>query len=623
MKLQRLGPYRILRTLGRGGMGTVYEGINEETNESAAVKSLSPALSQEEDFRQRFEIEIETLRKLRHPNIVRLFGFGEQDGQLYYAMELVDGQSLEEELKQGRRFNWREVTVIGIEMCRALRHAHDRGIIHRDIKPANLLLDRSGQVKLSDFGIARLFGITRLTAVGNVLGTVEYMAPEQADAKPVGPRSDLYSLGGVLFALLAGRPPFKAHSLPEMLDLQRSAIPDPVSRHAGGVPNELEAIIAQLLEKDPERRPPNAMLLCRRFEAMMHALSLSPQTQVVSLDDSLPDIGFELSPAVEVTEPPEESETLVTRVEGEGSAAAATDAHEISVNPVITPGDIPETRATAAFQGYDLAPQPPPPPTVAKPVSETEPQSSDRFVVVEEEELDRYESGEAPALISLHTWMLGFSLVAVGFIVWYLLLPPSADQLYEKVRRQTADRSIDSLLDADNNIQEFLTRFSADPRAATLRKYNQEIELYRMERAFERRSKGIGSTESLLPIEQAYQEAVNYARIDPAEGLVKLQALIDLYNHRNDLSGPTGKCLELARRRLAQLERLVHENSRDHLAMIQDRLDRAERLRQDEPQRARAMFQAVIELYQQKPWAADAVRRARESLSTLNSERVP
>ena len=140
-------------------MGAVYRAVNVETDEPAAVKILSASLADDADFRQRFEAEIETLRKLRHPNIVRLFGFGEEEGQLFYAMELVEGNSLEQELQNGRRFDWREVAQIGLEMCRALRHAHDRGIIHRDIKPANLLLAVEGHVKLSDFGIARLFGI--------------------------------------------------------------------------------------------------------------------------------------------------------------------------------------------------------------------------------------------------------------------------------------------------------------------------------------------------------------------------------------------------------------------------------------------------------------------------------
>lgn len=249
MKPEQLGPYRIVRTLGRGGMGAVYEGIHVDTDEPAAIKILSGALAQEPDFRQRFEAEIETLKKLYHPNIVQLFGFGEQDEYLFYAMELVDGSSLEEELRQGRVFDWREVARIGIETCRALRHAHDRGVTHRDIKPANLLVSADGRVKLSDFGIARLFGNTRLTAAGNVLGTAEYMAPEQAEGRPVGPRTDLYSLGAVLYCLAARRPPFRAGSLPEMLQKHRTAQPDPVRRHAPDTPAELDRIILQLLRR--------------------------------------------------------------------------------------------------------------------------------------------------------------------------------------------------------------------------------------------------------------------------------------------------------------------------------------------------------------------------------------
>ena len=268
MQIEQLGPYKISRKLGRGGMGTVYEGVNLETGEPAAVKLLSAALAHEPDFRHRFQAEIETLRKLNHPNIVRLFGFGEQEEHLFYAMELVPGSSLEEELGRGRSFAWREVTRIGVDMARALRHAHDRGVIHRDIKPGNLLLTADGQVKLSDFGIARLFGGSQHTTAGSVLGTAEFMSPEQAEGRPVGPRSDLYSLGGVLYVLLARRPLFRGGSLPEILHKQRFEQPAPLGELAPDVPVELQQIITQLLEKDPERRIPNAAVLLRRLEAM-------------------------------------------------------------------------------------------------------------------------------------------------------------------------------------------------------------------------------------------------------------------------------------------------------------------------------------------------------------------
>ena len=166
MALEKLGPYRIGEPLGRGGMGTVYRGLNKDTNEAAAIKVLSSVLATDEAFRARFEAEIETLKTLKHPNIVQLYGYGEQNGHIFFAMELVDGTSLEEEIQNGRRFHWRETIRIGIEICRALKHAHDCGVIHRDLKPANLLVGRDNHVKLTDFGIAKLFGHTQMTAMG-------------------------------------------------------------------------------------------------------------------------------------------------------------------------------------------------------------------------------------------------------------------------------------------------------------------------------------------------------------------------------------------------------------------------------------------------------------------------
>ena len=298
MQFEKLGPYRLSKKLGQGGMGAVYEGLDTTTGAAAAVKVLSPQLAGDEGFRIRFQAEIESLKKLRHPNIVRLLGYGEEKGSLFYAMELVRGSSLEDELRAGRRFDWREVTDLAIKLCRALKHAHDSGVIHRDIKPANLLLSEDGQIKLSDFGIARLFGNTRLTSDGGVLGTAEYMAPEQADGRVVTDRCDQYSLGGVMYALLAGRPPFRAGTLLEMLQLQRYAEPEPVRRYAPATPVELDQIIGQLLEKDPQRRFANALILGRALESMQRGLSLAES----ALRDDFAVAGhdaYELEPAID------------------------------------------------------------------------------------------------------------------------------------------------------------------------------------------------------------------------------------------------------------------------------------------------------------------------------------
>ena len=146
--LEQLGPYRIEGVVGRGGMGSVFAARHEQTGERSAIKVLAPALAADESFRERFIAEIESLKTLNHPCIVELHGYGEADGHLYYAMELVEGTNLEQELSAGRRFTWREVTQIGIDISRALKHAHDHGVIHRDLKTSNILLNNRGVLKV-------------------------------------------------------------------------------------------------------------------------------------------------------------------------------------------------------------------------------------------------------------------------------------------------------------------------------------------------------------------------------------------------------------------------------------------------------------------------------------------
>ena len=277
MQFERLGPYKIVKQIGKGGMGSVFEAVEEragtDQGRRVAIKALGPQMAAAEGFRERFESEIMSMMELSHEGIVQIYGKGEQDGVLFYSMELVDGTSLEEEIAKGRRFNWRETLRVGIQVCRALKHAHDVGVVHRDIKPANLLLTSEGRVKIADFGIARSFHNTSLTSAGGVLGTADYMSPEQADGRQVTEKCDQYSLGGVMYALLAGRPPFQAKTMPEMLQLQRFAEPEPVRRYATETPDQLNNLIAQLLAKDPAERFPNVMVLGRHMEAMEKALS--------------------------------------------------------------------------------------------------------------------------------------------------------------------------------------------------------------------------------------------------------------------------------------------------------------------------------------------------------------
>jgi serine/threonine-protein kinase len=264
----RLGNWVIYRELGRGGMGRVYLAQEELTGRRAALKVLAAELAQDAGFLHRFHREIEALRKLEHPNIVRLFASGHEQGLYYYAMEYVEGESLERSQERKGRLAWKDVLDIALQLCPALKHAHDHGIIHRDIKPANLLRTTTGTVKLSDFGIAKVFAGQHLTATGGIVGTAEFISPEQAAGKAATKRSDLYSLGVVLYLLVTGRLPFEGQTPLDLLHKHRFGQFDRPGRIIPDLPYEMDEIICQMLEKAPEDRPADAMVLKKQLDSL-------------------------------------------------------------------------------------------------------------------------------------------------------------------------------------------------------------------------------------------------------------------------------------------------------------------------------------------------------------------
>jgi len=581
MEFEQLGPYRIGRKLGRGGMGTVFEGLDPQTGQRVAVKVLSPNLAQEEGFRERFELEIESLKKLRHPGIVRLYGYGEQDGHLFYSMELVDGINLEDELRAGRRFDWREVTRLSVELCRALKHAHDHGVIHRDLKPANLLLTPEGQIKLTDFGIARQFGQTHLTGGGGVLGTAEYMAPEQADGKQVTSQCDLYSLGCVMYALLSGRPPFRASGLPQMLHLQRFAEPEPVGRFAPQTPRELERIVDKLLTKDPRERFANAAVLGRRLEAMERGLSLLDGERKFSVGEEEGE--GDLDPLAE------------TRIAGSAAAslepARATDGRRGS-----TPTDRHDERQLTISTGAG---------------------PKRRFTTVEEErERERQRTKEdEPSIFSPQTIALITSILALAGIVWYFLQPATADTIYGRIEDAVTVAGEDGLLRVETDINQFVERFPNDPRTVAVRGYADKIAVARTERRMQRLQRQPGGSEKLLPVERDYLEAVSYLTADPDRAAAKLQALITLHDDKGPSSLPAQRCVALAKSRLAALQDAAKEYVPGRLAELQEKLKKTAELAKTEPEAARAIWQSIVELHDNKSWAQDIVAQARKGLA--------
>jgi hypothetical protein len=259
---RRVGPFELERKLGVGGMGVVYLATYLKNGRKMAVKVLAPEMSADGRLLRRFLREMAILSRLRHPHIVRYYGGGKDKTQHFYAMEFMDGGSVEQMLKKKGRFTCDETIGFTRQVALALEYAHNHGIIHRDLKPANLFLAKDGLVKLGDFGIARDTQATALTAAGRTVGTYAYMAPEQISGKPpVSRKTDLYALGCVMFEMLTGKPPFTAPTAAEMLFAHLEEDPPNVASTVPDCPVWLDQIVSKLLEKDPEERYYDALAL--------------------------------------------------------------------------------------------------------------------------------------------------------------------------------------------------------------------------------------------------------------------------------------------------------------------------------------------------------------------------
>ncbi|MEX2309577.1 MAG: protein kinase [Pirellulales bacterium] len=621
MQLKRLGPYEIDKPLGKGGMGSVYAATDTQTAQRVAIKALTPHLAMAEGFRERFEAEIESLKTLRHKGIVRLFGYGEQDGVLFYSMELVEGISLEDELKAGRRFNWREVTSIAIQLSLALKHAHDHGIIHRDIKPANILLFDEDRVKLADFGIARLFGTTQLTTAGGVLGTADYMSPEQAEGRPVTTRCDQYSLGGVMYALLAGRPPFVAKNLPQMLQLQRFASPEPVRRYAPDTPEQLERVIMQLLAKEPAHRFPNTQVLARHLQALVRALSRpSADDFALPADEHAADhlkADRDQSLAVELTQG--ESDRSSPQPGGASIEAnepkrimttedAATVGAEEETPIRQTPGGRTANAAASAIDGAVKA----------------APLRPAHFTTLEEERARlRAEHRRPWLLIAAQLAILLTVLGGLGAAAIYLSRPPSADELYQEISTRIERDDDISLGDVVNELDQFLRQYPNDPRAAEIQRYKQRTDLDKRERRLHRQARGGEAIDpELLPVEQLYLQAVRTAENEPDQAIAMLQSLVDLYAPAtaNGQDAQVAAVVQLASRRLSDMQVELTKHREQQLKSLQERINAAGRLTANEPQQAAAMYRAIIDLHERDAWAEEIVDRARSRLAELEKK---
>jgi serine/threonine-protein kinase len=264
--------YEVEELVGHGGMSSVYKAQDTLLERHVALKILHEQYTADDDFVERFKREARSVAQLQHPNIVTVIDRGEEDGCQYIVFEYIDGENLKERVVREGRLDVREALEIAVEVAHGLAFAHEQGLIHRDVKPQNILLNGDGRAKVTDFGIARSLDVDGMTQTGTVLGTSNYIAPEQASGQRVDAHSDVYALGAVLYELLAGEVPFAGESFvavamkhmhepaPNLLDVR------------GDVPLRVAAAVDRALEKDPEQRFPTMDAFAAELEACLAEL---------------------------------------------------------------------------------------------------------------------------------------------------------------------------------------------------------------------------------------------------------------------------------------------------------------------------------------------------------------
>ena len=664
MNPTQLGPYEIRSRLGRGGMGAVYEAVDTTTGDTVAVKVLASHLADDPGLRSRFDAEIDVLKNLRHPGIVRLLAFGEQDDQPFFAMELVRGKSLEQLLRGGRRFTWRETVAVALEITRALKVAHDHGVVHRDLKPANLLVaeptpgadePRSGMadipgtgtampgtgtaggraeritVKLADFGIAKLFGGVSHTALGHVVGTAEYMAPEQATGRPADHRVDLYALGLVMYAMMTGSPPFRGTQLTEVIDKQRRAIPPRVATLVPDVPAELDELIARLLSKEPAQRPANALALGRLLAAI-GAVHPPTQSAATAADQPHRPGGAQPSPVRGAAVGPtahERSNKATRPVDAVGQPGSANPPgkpparrdilDEIDLlaptqdlaapvapapppakqQPKQPPAAVPVGRAPRPTAGSTAITQDLPsrsvvprtaasaspavhsrlPTDVASATTQVDRSQRNQFTTVAEFERAATEKASREQRWQLLWQGLTATVVtgALAGIVWFFMQSPSADQLHNRIVA-VADDEHGDLRDVRNEMDRFLATYADDPRAGRIRDLKRTLDLDLLERRARRRSR---SDKGLTPLERDYRAAMNNEEKGPSACVKALEAMLAVHGSDAATASPSAGdadaslWLALARRKVEQLRPQALAEQRDDAKRIGELLTEA------------------------------------------------
>ncbi|TET67100.1 MAG: serine/threonine protein kinase, partial [Candidatus Aminicenantes bacterium] len=248
------GRYQIIEELGKGGMGKVYKVFDKEVNAKIALKLIKPEIAADKKTIERFRNELKTARDISHKNICRMYDLNKEEGSYYITMEYVEGQDLKSLVRQTGQLAMPTTISIAKQVCEGLSEAHKLGTVHRDLKPSNIMIDREGNARIMDFGIARSLKAKGITGAGVMIGTPEYMSPEQVEAKDVEQRSDIYSLGIILYEMTTGRLPFQADTPFAVGVMQKSETPENPKEFNPQITDDLSHVILKCLEKEKEKR---------------------------------------------------------------------------------------------------------------------------------------------------------------------------------------------------------------------------------------------------------------------------------------------------------------------------------------------------------------------------------
>ena len=273
------GRYWIVKELGKGSMGVVYQAYDPQIDRKIALKVLREDRTTSEAFVSRFLKEAKTIGRLSHPNIVTIYDAGKDQGTVYIAMEFIEGDPLNQVIEK-RRFSLPEIVDLGIQVAETLDHAHQKGVVHRDIKPSNIIVQANGQIKITDFGIAHIEDSSQSiqTQAGEILGTPAYMSPEQVMSRPVDGRSDLFSLGIILYELSTGQRPFSGENIAALFNAIAQESPTPPARINPTLPQNLSQIIMKCLNKKPEERFDTASGLAEALKRGLEDKALTPSS---------------------------------------------------------------------------------------------------------------------------------------------------------------------------------------------------------------------------------------------------------------------------------------------------------------------------------------------------------